>query len=86
MDSGSLVIDTITAGGKLDTPVLQRLFWCCFEGLIAIALLLGGGLGSLQALSLASAFPFTILVLVMCVSIVIGLRREQSLRKANGES
>ena len=79
MDSGSLVIDTITAGGKLDTPVPQRLFWCCFEGLIAIALLLGGGLGSLQALSLASAFPFTILVLVMCVSIVIGLLREQKL-------
>ena len=42
-DSGSLVIDTITAGGKLDAPVAQRVFWCVFEGLIAIALLLGGG-------------------------------------------
>ena len=37
-DSGSLVIDTITAGGKLDAPVAQRVFWCLFEGLIAIAL------------------------------------------------
>ena len=37
-DSGSLVIDTITAGGKLDTPIAQRVFWCVFEGLVAIAL------------------------------------------------
>ena len=40
-DSGSLVIDTITAGGKIDAPVPQRVFWCTFEGLVAIALLLG---------------------------------------------
>jgi BCCT family betaine/carnitine transporter len=39
-DSGSLVIDTITAGGKTDAPVSQRVFWACFEGLVAIALLL----------------------------------------------
>jgi BCCT family betaine/carnitine transporter len=43
-DSGSLVIDTITAGGKVDAPVPQRVFWCTFEGLVAIALLIGGGL------------------------------------------
>ena len=42
-DSGSLVIDTITAGGKMDAPVTQRVFWCTLEGLVAIALLLGGG-------------------------------------------
>ena len=39
-DSGSLVIDTITAGGKVNAPVSQRVFWCIFEGLVAIALLL----------------------------------------------
>jgi BCCT family betaine/carnitine transporter len=44
-DSGSLVIDTITAGGKVDAPVPQRVFWCTFEGMVAIVLLLGGGLG-----------------------------------------
>ncbi len=41
-DSGSLVIDTITAGGKVDAPVPQRVFWAVIEGVIAIALLLGG--------------------------------------------
>jgi choline-glycine betaine transporter len=48
-DSGSLVIDTITAGGKLDAPVVQRAFWCTLEGIVAISLLLGGGLVALQA-------------------------------------
>ncbi|MEC8573976.1 MAG: BCCT family transporter, partial [Pseudomonadota bacterium] len=40
-DSGSLVIDTITAGGKVDAPMPQRVFWCVFEGAVAIVLLLG---------------------------------------------
>ncbi|MEL7049477.1 MAG: BCCT family transporter, partial [Pseudomonadota bacterium] len=52
-DSGSLVVDTITAGGKLDPPVPQRVFWAVFEGLVAIALMLGGGLASLQAAAIA---------------------------------
>ena len=73
-DSGSLVIDTVTAGGKIDAPVAQRVFWCTFEGLVAITLLLGGGLGSLQALAIATGFPFAIILLGMCVSLFMALR------------
>jgi BCCT family betaine/carnitine transporter len=75
-DSGSLVIDTITAGGKVDAPVAQRVFWCSFEGLVAIALLLGGGLGALQAAAIATGFPFAIVLVAMCVSTFMGLREE----------
>ena len=75
-DSGSLVVDTISAGGKMDAPVVQRVFWCVVEGLVAIALLLGGGLQSLQAASLLTALPFAIVLVGMIVSIWIGLRRE----------
>ncbi len=75
-DSGSLVIDTITAGGKTDAPVAQRIFWCTFEGLVAIALLLGGGLGSLQAAAIATGFPFAIVLVLMCYSTWKGLRAE----------
>jgi BCCT family betaine/carnitine transporter len=77
-DSGSLVIDTITAGGKTDAPVSQRVFWCVFEGLVAATLLLVGGaqsLTALQAMSVSTGFPFTIVLLAMCVSLYIGLRR-----------
>ncbi|MCB1955393.1 MAG: BCCT family transporter, partial [Rhodocyclaceae bacterium] len=75
-DSGSLVIDTITAGGKLDAPVPQRVFWAVFEGLVAIALMLGGGLASLQAAAVATGFPFAIVLVVMCFSLWRGLAAE----------
>ncbi|MCV6588453.1 MAG: BCCT family transporter [Marinobacterium sp.] len=76
-DSGSLVIDTITAGGILNPPVPQRVFWCTFEGLVAIALLLGGGLGALQAATVSTGFPFCIVLLLMCLSLYKGLKHEQ---------
>ncbi|MCF7360537.1 MULTISPECIES: BCCT family transporter [Vibrio] len=78
-DSGSLVIDSITAGGKLDSPVAQRVFWAMMEGLIAIALLWIGGTEAVQALqagAISTALPFTFVLLLMCVSLVMGLRTE----------
>ena len=75
-DSGSLIIDIIAAGGKVDAPIPQRVFWCTAEGLVAIALLLGGGLKALQAASLATGFPFAIVLLGMGVCVWIGLRNE----------
>lgn len=77
-DSGSIVIDTITAGGKTDAPVSQRVFWCLFEGAVAAVLLLVGGasaLTALQAMAVSTGFPFTIVLLLMCVSLLVGLMR-----------
>ncbi|MGY5703919.1 BCCT family transporter [Vibrio antiquarius] len=75
-DSGSLVIDTIAAGGKVDAPTPQRVFWCTFEGLVAIALMLGGGLAAAQAMAVTTGLPFTIVLLVATVSLVKGLMDE----------
>jgi len=75
-DSGSLVIDTITAGGKIDAPKPQRVFWGIIEGAIAIALLLGGGLAALQAVAVSAGLPFTLLLLAGCYAIVMGLLSE----------
>nr|WP_253949144.1 BCCT family transporter [Mangrovicoccus sp. HB161399] len=76
-DSGSLVIDTITSGGKVDAPVPQRVFWCLFEGVIAIVLLLSaGGLKSLQSMVISTGLPFTVVLLVMCIAIWRGLASE----------
>ncbi|MBE0444301.1 MAG: BCCT family transporter [Psychrobacter sp.] len=77
-DSGSLVIDTITAGGKLESPMSQRVFWAIAEGCIAIALLYGGGteaLTTIQAGSVSTGLPFTFLLIIMCISLWLGLRR-----------
>ena len=77
-DSGSLVIDTITAGGKIDAPVPQRAFWCIFEGAVAIVLLLSaGGLKALQSMVISTGLPFTVILLLMCVAIGKGLASER---------
>jgi BCCT family betaine/carnitine transporter len=77
-DSGSLVIDTITAGGKVDAPATQRVFWCIFEGAVAIALLLGGGLAALQSMVISTGLLFTVILLVMCYCIFRGLQSERA--------
>ncbi|MEM7195602.1 MAG: BCCT family transporter [Pseudomonadota bacterium] len=76
-DSGSLVIDTITAGGKMDAPKVQRVFWCTLEGLVAIALLLGGGLAALQGAAVSTGIPFTLVVLAMCYTVYKALQTEE---------
>lgn len=75
-DSGSLVIDSITAGGKVDAPKPQRIFWAIIEGAIAIALLLGGGLTALQAAAVSTGLPFTIVLLVACYALIKALMSE----------
>lgn len=75
-DSGSLVIDTIAAGGKTNAPVVQRIFWAVFQGLLAIALLLGGGLAALQAMAVSAGLPFTLVLLAACYAVLRGLMNE----------
>lgn len=75
-DSGSLVIDGLTSGGKLDAPVGQRIFWASTEGVVAAVLLLGGGLGALQAGAISTGLPFVFVLLVMCYSLKRGLEQE----------
>ena len=83
-DSGALVVDTITSGGKTDAPVSQRVFWACSLGLTSSALLMGGGadvLQSLQAGTITAALPFTIILLVACFSLYLGLLDEHKKTK-----
>lgn len=77
-DSGSLVIDSITAGGKLDAPVAQRIFWALIEGAVAAVLLLGGGLVALQTAAVITGLPFMVILLVMIYSLNKGLSSEMA--------
>ncbi|TCO71000.1 BCCT family transporter [Chromatocurvus halotolerans] len=63
-DSGSLVIDSLASGGVSNTPAWQRVFWASAEGAVAAALLLAGGLSALQTMTIASALPFSLIMLV----------------------
>jgi BCCT family betaine/carnitine transporter len=74
-DSGSLVVDTITAGGKLDAPTPQRVMWALAAGSIASVLLYGGGNQALQALqagTIATGIPFTVIILLICFCLYKG--------------
>ena len=62
-DSGALVLNMLSAHGRDDTPVLQRLIWAVVIGTIAIVLLLAGGLAALQTAAIASALPFSLALL-----------------------
>lgn len=76
-DSGSLVVDNLTSGGKTDSPISQRIFWAVMQGTIAAALLIAGGSQALSALQtgvILSGLPFTVMLLAMTYSLHIGLR------------
>ena len=83
-DSGSLVIDSLTSGGKLNAPKGQRVFWAQMEGLVAAVLLLGGGLAALQTTAIVAGLPFSIVLLVMCWSVYKGLKSEYSVFDRGG--
>lgn len=83
-DSGSLVIDILSADGSPDPPLPQRIFWALTEGAVAAVLLLTGGAGGLQALQTASittALPLTVLMILLCFSLHKALRQDAPARK-----
>ena len=75
-DSGSLVIDIISAGGNLDPPVAQRVFWALAEGVVAAVLLAGGGLLALQTAAITTGLPFAIVLVLMCFGLYRSFQQE----------
>lgn len=76
-DSGSLVVDQLTSGGKNDSPTRQKVFWAGLEGLTAIVLIMVGGeqaLKTLQTAVIASGLPFSILLIVAAFVLIKGVK------------
>ncbi|MCK9469276.1 MAG: BCCT family transporter [Porticoccaceae bacterium] len=63
-DSGALVIDSLASGGAAVTPAWQRVFWASVAGVVAATLLLAGGLSALQTMAIASALPFSVIMIL----------------------
>ena len=79
-DSGALVIDMLTSKGEEESPLWQRIFWALLVGALAVALLFAGGLESLQAATIASAFPFTLVMILMCWGLLKAMRLDATKR------
>ncbi|EBW4865351.1 choline transporter, partial [Salmonella enterica subsp. enterica serovar Oranienburg] len=73
-DSGAMVVDTLASAGEIHTPVWQRIFWAFLMGAVAITLLLAGGLTALQTMTIATALPFAIILLIAIVGLLKALR------------
>lgn len=72
-DSGALVTDYLTAKSE-NSPIWQRLFWTVLMAVLAIVLLLVGGLSALQSATMMSALPFTFIMLFICWGLLKALR------------
>jgi len=83
-DSGSLVVDILSANGHPEPPVFQRIFWAFTEGTTAIALLLAGSnsknpnasLKALQSASLICGLPYTFILFFATLSLYLAIREE----------
>jgi len=79
-DSGALVVDMLASGGRTVTPLWQRLFWSILIGVVAIALLLADGLKALQTATIASALPFSIVLLAAIWGLLRALKLDATKR------
>lgn len=75
-DSGAFVVDAIASRGNPRSPVWQRLFWAAVLGITATVLLLAGGLGALQAMTLVAALPVAVIMLALCYGLWRGLQAD----------
>lgn len=75
-DSGAMVVDMLCSHGSNETPLWQRVYWAIGIGLVAGILLLVGGLSALQTMTIASALPFSIILLLSMIGLIKALRVE----------
>ncbi|WP_061963047.1 BCCT family transporter [Demequina aurantiaca] len=75
-DSGSLVLGMLTSGGAENPRQWLRVFWAVTTALVAIALLLSGGLTALQTAAIITALPFSVVMIGMMLATLKAFRRE----------
>ncbi|VCU68111.1 High-affinity choline transport protein [Pigmentiphaga humi] len=80
-DSGALVMDLLASGGAEASPVWQRIFWSVLTGVVAVALLLADGLQALQTATIASALPFSAILLVALWGMFKALKLDATKRR-----
>ncbi|MDU0114093.1 choline BCCT transporter BetT [Psychrosphaera aquimarina] len=75
-DSGAMVVDMLCSHGSNETPIWQRVYWAVGIGVVAAILLIAGGLNALQTMTIASALPFAVVLLLAIIGLIKALRVE----------
>lgn len=76
-DSATFVLGMFSSKGDMHPKVSVKLIWGILQSLIAIALLLSGGLTGLQTMAILTALPFSFILLIMIVSLIKELKHEK---------
>lgn len=84
-DSGSMVVDTLTSGGRHDAPKIQKIFWAAMEGATASVLLMYGGLTALQSATTVTGLAFAILLVIMVISFYLSIEQYYDKHFEDGE-
>ena len=74
-DSATFVLAMLTSGGNLNPANNKKIFWGILMALVAFALILSGGISVIQTISIVIAFPFLFILLLVCVNLVMELRK-----------
>ncbi|GAA3669627.1 BCCT family transporter [Arthrobacter ginkgonis] len=92
-DSASIVMGSLSSNGAEEPRRGVVVFWGALTGAVAAVMLLAGGdhpadaLAGLQRITIVSALPFVLVMLLMCVALVKDLRRDPlALRKRLADS
>tara|TARA_Y100000589_G_scaffold307796_1_gene323786 strand:+ start:73 stop:1878 length:1806 start_codon:yes stop_codon:yes gene_type:complete len=72
-DSATFVIAMMTSEGDLDPSLRMKIVWGIVMSLVTMVLILGGGLGAIQAAALLFALPFTFVLILMMISLWLRL-------------
>ena len=80
-DSGSLVDDIVTSGGRLHPPKWQRIFWASSEGIAAMTLLVVGGLQAMRNASISLGLPMSFVLILAMVSLARTLPKDPQVRR-----
>ncbi len=80
-DSGAMVLNMLSSHGRDDTPASRRVFWMAMIGTVAIVLLIAGGLSALQTAAIASALPFSIVIVLAIWGFLRALSKDHALRE-----
>lgn len=81
LDSGTLVVDSITSGGQKTSPLKQKVFWLIIQAVMAYVLLIGGGIESLKTVVILASFPTAIALLFVCYAFMKALDKEYKRKK-----
>lgn len=75
-NSGVYVLSMLSTDGAINPPNSKKILWGIIQSVMAVGLLMAGGLKPLQTISLVAAFPFIFIMFAACASFIKAVKKE----------